>query len=137
MAFAPCLGVRDTAVSKAFYEKLGFTVDSQTADGPEDIHMLLFDGQFCGMLYRNTQLENWLPELEGKPIGFTGVFYLEVRDFQAMLDTCQAVTTILRGPSTDHTGTREFYFADPDGYIIGVNDAASRQNSDLVGEYTA
>lgn len=136
MPFVPCLGVQDTAVSKAFYEKLGFTVDSQTATGPEDIHMLVFDGQFCGMLYRNTQLQDWLPELTGKPIGFTGMFYLEVQDFQAMLDTCSAVTDILRGPSADHTGTREFYFADPDGYIIGVNDAASRQNSDLVGDYT-
>ncbi|WP_218026674.1 VOC family protein [Nocardia inohanensis] len=128
--------MKDTAVSKAFYEKLGFTVDSQTATGPEDIHMLVFDGQFCGMLYRNAQLENWLPELAGKRIGFTGMFYLEVHDFQGMLDTCSAATAILRGPSTDHTGTREFYFADPDGYIIGVNDATSRQNSDLVGEYT-
>ncbi|WP_282778992.1 MULTISPECIES: VOC family protein [unclassified Nocardia] len=136
MPFVPCLGVQDTAVSKAFYEKLGFTVDSRTATGPEDIHMLVFDGQFCGMLYRNAQLQDWLPELTGKPIGFTGMFYLEVQDFQAMLDTCAAVTDILRGPSTDHTGTREFYFADPDGYIIGVNDAASRQNSDLVGGYT-
>ncbi|MEV6073313.1 VOC family protein [Nocardia sp. NPDC052001] len=123
-------------MSTAFYQKLGFTVDSRTATADTDIHMLLFDGQFCGMLYRNTQLENWLPSLTGKPIGFTGMFYLEVQNFQAMLDTCAAVTAILRGPSADHTGTREFYIADPDGYIIGINDAASRRNSDLVGDYT-
>ncbi|MEV6554251.1 VOC family protein [Nocardia sp. NPDC051756] len=135
MPFAPCLGVKDTAVSKAFYEQLGFTVDSRTATETDDIHMVLFDGQFCGMLYRHAQLENWLPPLQGKAIGFTGMFYLEVENFQAMLDTCAAVTDIIRGPSADHTGTREFYIADPDGYIIGVNDAVSRRNSDLVGQH--
>ncbi|NNH75256.1 VOC family protein [Nocardia uniformis] len=137
MPFTPCLGVRDTAVSKAFYEQLGFTVDSQTATEDTDIHMVLFDGQFCGMLYRHTQLENWLPSLQGKQIGFTGMFYLEVRDFQSMLDTCAAVTDIIRGPSADHTGTREFYIADPDGYILGFNDATSRQDSELVGRYAS
>ncbi|MBC7301465.1 MAG: VOC family protein [Nocardia sp.] len=135
MPFAPCLGVKDTAVSKAFYEKLGFTVDSRTATESDDIHMVLFDGAFCGMLYRHAQLENWLTPLKGLPVGFTGMFYLEVHDFQGMLDTVAAVTEIVRGPSVDHTGTREFYFADPDGYLIGINDAASRQSSDLVGGF--
>ncbi|MEV6279250.1 VOC family protein [Nocardia sp. NPDC051832] len=135
MPFAPCLGVKDTAVSKAFYEKLGFTVDSQTATPDTDIHMLLFGGQFCGMLYRQAQLESWLPSLAGQPIGFSGMFYLEVDDFQSVLDTCASVTDIVRGPSADHTGTREFYIADPDGYIIGFNEAASRQASDMVGGY--
>ncbi|WP_194813662.1 VOC family protein [Nocardia sp. XZ_19_385] len=136
MPFVPCLGVKDTAASKKFYEQLGFTVDSQTATEGDDIHMVLFDGQFCGMLYRHAQLEDWLPPLKGKPVGFTGMFYLEVQDFEAMVGKCAAVTEIIRGPSTDHTGTREFYIADPDGYIIGINDAASRANSDLVGQYT-
>ncbi|MFC9437712.1 VOC family protein [Nocardia sp. NPDC057030] len=136
MPFAPCLGVKDPVVSKAFYEKLGFTVDSRTATEDNDIHMVLFNDTFCGMIYRNAQLENWLPPLKGQPIGFTGILYLEVEDFQGMLDTVGAVTEIVRGPSADHTGTREFYFADPDGYIIGINDAASRQNSDLVGDFT-
>jgi hypothetical protein len=28
-----------------------------------------------------------------------------------------------------------FYFSDPDGYVIGFNDAVSRKNSQKVGKY--
>ncbi|WP_378740441.1 VOC family protein [Nocardia brasiliensis] len=135
MPFAPCLGVKDTATSKAFYEQLGFVVDSQTATDDDDIHMVLFDGQFCGMLYRYAHLESWLPSLKEQPVGFTGMFYLEVRNFEEMLEKCTAATEIVKGPMTDHTGTRMFYIADPDGYVIGINDADSRADSDLVGQY--
>ncbi|WP_370417651.1 VOC family protein [Streptomyces sp. QH1-20] len=135
MPFAPCLGVKDTATSIAFYEKLGFDVDSSTARPGDDIHMLLFEGSFCGMLYSNADLKNWLPVLADLPVGFTGMFYLAVDDFDAAHDRIAEHAEIVKDTVTDHNGQREFYFRDPDGYIIGINDNAALQASDLA-KYT-
>ncbi|WP_370417694.1 VOC family protein [Streptomyces sp. QH1-20] len=131
MPFAPCLSVRDTAASSAFYQKLGFDVDSSTARPGDDIHMLLYDGSFCAMLYSNTDLKNWLPVLADRPIGFTGMFYLAVDHFDTVHDRIAQHAEIVKDTVTDHNGQREFYFRDPDGYIIGINDNAALQASDL------
>lgn len=134
MPFAPCLSVKDTAASIAFYKQLGFDVDSSTARPGDDIHMLLYQGGFCGMLYSNADLKNWLPVLADTPIGFAGMFYLGVDAFDAAHDRISRHAEIIKDTDTDHTGQRMFYFRDPDGYVIGINDQAALQASDL-GKY--
>ncbi|CAM5413022.1 VOC family protein [Streptomyces lavendulae] len=134
MPFAPCLSVKDTAASIAFYKQLGFDVDSSTASPGDDIHMLLYQGGFCGMLYSNADLKNWLPSLADTPIGFAGMFYLGVDDFEGAHDRISRHAEIIKDTDTDHTGQRMFYFRDPDGYVIGINDQAALQASDL-GKY--
>ncbi|MEU4955492.1 VOC family protein [Streptomyces lavendulae] len=134
MPFAPCLSVKDTAASIAFYKQLGFDVDSSTASPGDDIHMLLYQGGFCGMLYSNADLKNWLPSLAETPIGFAGMFYLGVDDFEGAHDRISRHAEIIKDTDTDHTGQRMFYFRDPDGYVIGINDQAALQASDL-GKY--
>ncbi|MEV7526527.1 VOC family protein [Streptomyces sp. NPDC091371] len=134
MPFAPCLSVKDTAASIAFYKKLGFDVDSSTARPGDDIHMLLYQGGFCGMLYSNADLKNWLPSLADTPIGFAGMFYLGVDDFDGAHDRISRHAEIIKDTDTDHTGQRMFYFRDPDGYVIGINDQAALQASEL-GKY--
>ncbi|GHE44987.1 VOC family protein [Streptomyces vinaceus] len=134
MPFAPCLSVKDTAASIAFYEQLGFDVDSSTTSPGDDIHMLLYQGGFCGMLYSNADLKNWLPSLADTPIGFAGMFYLGVDDFDGTHDRIARHAEIIKDTVTDHTGQRMFYFRDPDGYVIGINDQAALQASDL-GKY--
>ncbi|MGK5627889.1 VOC family protein [Streptomyces sp. URMC 123] len=131
MPFAPCLSVRDTAASIAFYQRLGFDVDSSTSRPGDDIHMLLYEGQFVCMLYANADLKNWLPVLADTPIGFAGMFYLGVDDFDAVHDRIAAQADIVKDTLTDHTGQRMFYFRDPDGYVIGINDNAAFKASDL------
>ncbi|QDQ15201.1 VOC family protein [Streptomyces spectabilis] len=135
MPFAPCLSVKDTAASVAFYKQLGFDVDSSTAKPGDDIHMLLYQGGFCGMLYSNADLKNWLPSLADTPIGFAGMFYLGVDDFDGVHDRISQHAEIIKDTDTDHTGQRIFYFRDPDGYVIGINDQAALKASDL-GKYT-
>ncbi|WP_338931763.1 VOC family protein [Streptomyces netropsis] len=135
MPFAPCLSVKDTAASIAFYKQLGFDVDSSTARPGDDIHMLLYQGGFCGMLYSNDDLKNWLPVLAETPIGFAGMFYLGVDDFDAAHDLIARHAEITKDTDTDHTGRRMFYFRDLDGYVIGINDNTAFQASDLGKKY--
>lgn len=134
MAFAPCISVADTAASIKFYKSLGFDVDSSTSRQGDDIHMLLYQGRFCAMIYLNADLKNWLPVLTDQPIGFAGMFYLAVEDLDSTFQDFSAAADIVKPITEDHNGQREFYFRDPDGYIIGVNDQKAMQASDL-GKY--
>ncbi|MEV4437631.1 VOC family protein [Streptomyces sp. NPDC049577] len=135
MPFAPCLSVADTAASIAFYKKLGFDADSSTARPGDDIHMLLHQGEFCAMLYSNADLKRWLPVLADTPIGFAGMFYLGVDDFEAVREHIGRHAEIVKDTEDDHTGQRMFYFRDPDGYVIGINDKAAFEASDLGQKY--
>ncbi|MEC3915617.1 VOC family protein [Nocardia sp. CDC160] len=135
MPFIPCLGVADTSASIAFYQRLGFEVDSSTARPGDDLHMLSYRGQFCGMLYSNADLKNWLPVLAGQSIGFTGMFYLGVDDFERTFEEFSEHAEIVKPVVSDHNGQREFYFRDPDGYVIGINDNAALRSSDLGKKY--
>ncbi|MFI6042203.1 VOC family protein [Nocardia sp. NPDC051321] len=134
MAFAPCLSVHDTAASLAFYKSLGFDADSSTARPGDDIHMLLYQGEFCAMIYLNADLKNWLPTLADTPIGFAGMFYLPVDDLDAAYRHIAEHAEIVKPLTADHNGQRMFYFRDLDGYIIGVNDKELLDASEL-GKY--
>ncbi|ATL67902.1 VOC family protein [Nocardia terpenica] len=131
MTFAPCLSVKDTAASLAFYANLGFDADSSTASPGDDIHMLLYKGQFCAMIYSNADLKNWLPILADTPIGFAGMFYLAVHDIDQAYNQISTHAEIVKPMTADNNGQRMFYFRDPDGYVIGINDKAALDNSEL------
>ncbi|MCU1641591.1 MAG: hypothetical protein JWN03_1866 [Nocardia sp.] len=135
MPFIPCLGVADTAASKNFFERLGFTVDSQTAGPDDDLHMLVYQGSLCAMLFSRAHLDTWLPTLASLPGGFSGMFYLEVQDFDATYARVREHATVVKDVVTDLNGVREFYISDIDGYVIGFNDGAARAASATVGHY--
>ena len=134
MPFAPCISVQDTAASLAFYKNLGFDADSSAARPGDDIHMLLYGGDFCAMIYSNADLKKWLPVLKDTPVGFAGMFYLAVDDLDAAHDLISRHAEIVKPIATDHTGQRMFYFRDPDGYVIGVNEKALLEGSEM-GKY--
>ncbi|WP_280432012.1 VOC family protein [Nocardia brasiliensis] len=131
MPFAPCLSVHDTAASLAFYAELGFDSDSSTARPGDDIHMLLYRGEFCAMIYSNADLKNWLPVLADTPIGFAGMFYLAVDEIEEVYEQISAHAEIVKPMTADHNGQRMFYFRDPDGYVVGINDKAALRASEL------
>ncbi|MFF1414061.1 VOC family protein [Streptomyces sp. NPDC058289] len=131
MPFVPCISVADTAASVAFYKSVGFDVDSSSATAGDDLHMLLFKGELAGMLYGNADLKAWLPVLQGQPIGFAGMFYLSVSDFQGTYDLASRHAQIVKEPVTDNNGVHEFYFRDPAGYVIGINDRAALEASHM------
>ncbi|MGW6735030.1 VOC family protein [Streptomyces sp. NPDC055013] len=134
MPFVPCISVSDTAASLAFYKRLGFDADSSTSRPGDDIHMLLHKGEFCAMLYRNADLKQWLPVLEDQPLGFAGMFYFAVDDLDAFYEHASQRAEVVKEMTTDETGQRMFYIRDLDGYVIGFNDKAALNASDL-GKY--
>ena len=134
MPFAPCISVQDTAASLAFYKNLGFEADSSMSRPGDDIHLLLHRGEFCAMIYSNADLKKWLPVLKDTPIGFAGMFYLAVDDLDAAYDLISQRAEIVKPITGDHTGQRMFYFRDLDGYVVGVNEKAMLEASEM-GKY--
>ncbi|MET8976585.1 VOC family protein [Streptomyces sp. NPDC004539] len=131
MPFTPCISVRDTAVSIGFYRSLGFDVDSSLARPGDDVHLLLYQGEFCGLLHSNADLKEWLPPLADTPVGLSGVLYLTVDDFDDFHERVRYKAGVIKGPLTDDLGQRVFYFRDIDKYVIGVHDRATFRASEL------
>ncbi|WP_067540649.1 VOC family protein [Nocardia crassostreae] len=127
MTLAPCLSVKDTASSMAFYKTLGFEFDSSTAGPGDDIHLMFYQGEFCAMIYLNADLKNWLPVLADTPIGCAGMHYLGVDDLDAVYAHFSKHAEIVK-PLTQHNGMSMFYFRDLDGYVIGVNQKPPTPN---------
>ncbi len=123
-AIAPCLGVTDTQATVDFYEKLGFTALPAGNDPDDDLRILLFDGEFALMVYRDAHLRDWLPVLKDTPVGAFGMFYLAVDDFDVYVERIRPLVTVTK--EVEHHGDRIFYFTDLDGYVIGVNQKRTR-----------
>ncbi|MFD8477513.1 VOC family protein [Streptomyces globisporus] len=115
---APCLGVKDTAASVAFYKRLGFTAAPGSDNPGDDIRMLMWKDAFAFMVYNADNLRQWLPQLKDTPTGAFGMFYLNVPDFDAYTARIRPLVEVIKEHSDE--AARLFYFQDPDGYIIGV-----------------
>lgn len=124
-AIAPCLGVPDTQATVDFYEMLGFTALPAGNDPDDDLRILLFDGEFALMVYRDEHLRSWLPVLKDTPVGACGMFYLAVDDFDSYVERIRPLVTIQKD-AMEHHGDKLFYFTDPNGYVIGVNQKRTR-----------
>ncbi|KIZ16644.1 VOC family protein [Streptomyces natalensis] len=118
-AISPCLGVPDTQAACDFYEKLGFTALPGGDDANDDIRILLFEGEFALMVFRDRHLRDWLPVLKDTPVGAFGMFYLAVDDFDAYVEKIRPLVTVTKD-TLEHNGQKIFYFTDPNGYVIGV-----------------
>ncbi|PKV89855.1 VOC family protein [Streptomyces sp. TLI_146] len=118
-AISPCLGVPDTQAAVDFYEKLGFTALPAGGDPNDDIRILLFEGEFALMVYREEHLRDWLPVLKDTPVGAFGMFYLAVDDFDTYVKKIRPLVTVQKD-TMEHHGQKLFYFSDPNGYVIGV-----------------
>ncbi|MFF5447593.1 VOC family protein [Streptomyces sp. NPDC012888] len=118
-AVSPCLGVSGTQEAVDFYEKLGFTALPAGNDPDDDLRILLFDGEFALMVYRDEHLRDWLPVLKDTPVGAFGMFYLAVDDFDAYVERIRPLVTVQKDVM-EHQGQKLFYFTDPNGYVIAV-----------------
>ncbi len=113
-AFSVSLAVKDIAISKAFYEQLGFNVMAGDqaqgwlimADGATKI------GLFQGMIAANTLTFNpgWTQECEALPA------FEDVRAIQSRLQAAGVVMSVASDVSS--TGPAHCVFSDPDGNVI-------------------
>ncbi|MEV5238337.1 VOC family protein [Streptomyces cinnamoneus] len=118
-AVSPCLGVSDTQATCDFYEKIGFTALPAGDDPNDDLRILLFEGEFALMVFRDEHLRGWLPVLRNTPVGAFGMFYLAVDDFDTYVERIRPLVTVTKDV-TEAKGQKVFYFTDADGYVIGV-----------------
>ena len=116
-AFSVSLAVKDLAVSKDFYEKLGF----ETFGGAEDQHYLIMKngetlmGLFQGMFDSNILTFNPGWDSNANPVeGFT-----DVRDIQSRLKT--GGIELISEAEADSTGPASVMLADPDGNMILID----------------
>ena len=116
--FSVSLAVKDLAASRAFYEKLGFTVffgeTSQKwlimKNGP---HAII--GLFQGMFEKNILTFNPGWDSSGKPVPE----YTDIREIQRRLKA--ESVTLLTEADEGSTGPASFMVVDPDGNQILVD----------------
>ncbi|MYM67160.1 VOC family protein [Pseudoduganella sp. FT55W] len=113
-AFSITLAVKDLAVSRAFYEKLGFT---QSGGNPDQNWLIMKNGNNViglsqGMLEKNILTFNPGWDQNRQPLdGFT-----DVREIQRQLRD-QGVTFQIEADETT-TGPASFITVDPDGNTV-------------------
>jgi lactoylglutathione lyase len=116
--FSVSLAVKDLAASRAFYEKLGFTVFfDQTPqnwlimkNGP---HTII--GLFQGMFEKNILTFNPGWDSNGKPVGE----YTDVREIQRRL-RAESIPLLTEADEAS-TGPASFMVLDPDGNQILID----------------
>ncbi|ARZ75523.1 glyoxalase [Stenotrophomonas sp. WZN-1] len=123
-AFSVSLSVKDLAVSRAFYEALGFSV---TGGDPTQNWLVmrsngtvigLFQGMFEGNLL--TFNPGWDQHKQELP------HFQDVRELQAELDAKGIELAVRTDP--DGQGTGYLQLADPDGNVILIDQHVARPN---------
>ncbi|MEM1231482.1 MAG: VOC family protein [Pseudomonadota bacterium] len=116
-AFSVSLAVKDLAVSRAFYEKLGFTM---FAGDPDQNWVMLRNGEhviglFQGMFESNILTFNpgWDQQAENKDP------FTDVRELQAQLQA--AGITPVQAADADTSGPASMVLSDPDGNTILID----------------
>ncbi len=113
-AFSISLAVKDIAVSRAFYEKLGFSV----AGGDQAQGWLILRsgstviGLFQGMFERNILTFNPGWDQSAKPLDA----FTDVREVQKTLEA-QGISIATRADA-EGSGPAHIVFSDPDGNVI-------------------
>ena len=115
-AFSISLTVKDLAVSKAFYEKLGF---SQTGGSPEQKYLIMANGEvliglFQGMFDKNILTFN--PGLNNRKEQVEG--FTDVRELQKQLE---ASGLTLENRVESESGPGHITLVDPDGNPILID----------------
>ncbi|MFI8341959.1 VOC family protein [Streptomyces sp. NPDC085639] len=70
-----------------------------------------------------------LPVLNDTPVGAFGMFHLAVDDFDAYVERIRPLVTVQKDVM-EHRGDKLFYFTDPNGYVIGVNQKRTGEHHD-------
>ncbi|MFE3186923.1 VOC family protein [Streptomyces violascens] len=121
MNIAPCLAVKDPLATAAFYKRLGFGVlDTGPLNPEHPLLIITHQGKPALMVQTDTSLRALLPTLQPAN-GCSGIHYFTVDDFDATLARIRPLVEVIQDTVTNYDRTgREFFFRDPDGYILGI-----------------
>ncbi|OAR25361.1 hypothetical protein A8W25_06960 [Streptomyces sp. ERV7] len=121
MNIAPCLAVSDPLATADFYKKLGFGVlDTGPLDPEHPLLIITHDGRPALMVQGQESLRQLLPSMP-PGIGCSGIHYFTVADFDATVERIRPLVDVVTDTVANHDRTgREFFFRDPDGYILGI-----------------
>ncbi len=123
-SLTPNLMVDDVNQTVDWYRSLlGFDVVAQVpAEGTLDFVILRRDDVGL-MLQSKASLTSDLPVLRDVPIGASQTFYIEVSDVDSLHRQLAGKVRIVKDLHDTFYGTREFYFADCNGYILSFSQS--------------
>jgi len=116
--------VEDVAQTLAFYQNtLGFKVMMTLPEAaPFDFAIVSRDG--VELMFQSRQsLSKNVPALTGSSIGASQTFYIEVTGISDLYQELRDQVEIVVDLHTTFYGTQEFYFRDPNGYILSFTEA--------------
>lgn len=121
MNVSPCLAVKDPLATAAFYEKLGFGVlDTGPLNPAHTLLIITHQGKPALMVQGEETLRALLPTMQPAN-GCSGIHYFVVDDFDATIARIRPHVEVVKDTVTNYDRTgREFFFRDPDGYILGI-----------------
>jgi uncharacterized glyoxalase superfamily protein PhnB len=129
-SLTPNLMVGNVARALAFYcDTLGFTFEMGVAEegGPiatdrtneqDFICAMVRNGGACFMLLEERAFAHDLPAFAGRKPGASATFYLEVENVNALHEKLAGNVTEVKPLGDMWYGKREWYIADPDGYVL-------------------
>lgn len=124
---APNLMVTDVDAATSFYEALGFRrVSRVPKEGGTGNWAMLTGGDAQLMLQSIESIADDLPVVgKDRSMGGAWVNYLTVSALDEVRDALPEEATVVVDIRETFYGSREFYIADPDGYIIGFAEPAA------------
>ncbi|UZP67734.1 VOC family protein [Desulfovibrio mangrovi] len=134
-SLTPNLMVADVARSLQFYcDVLGFTFEMGVAEegGPiatdrsaeqDFIYAMARNGGACLMFLERNAFARDLPAFAGKAPGSSATFYMELDNLDGLHEQLHGTVTEVKAIGNMWYGMREWYIADPDGYVLCLAEA--------------
>jgi uncharacterized glyoxalase superfamily protein PhnB len=112
-----------------YRDVLGFETETEVPGEEGPVFAIVRRDDVRLMFQLRASLEEDLPALRGAPIAASQTFYIEVEGVEDLRRQVEGKARILKDLHDTFYGTREFYFADCNGYILSFSQAVSGDQS--------
>lgn len=121
-SLSPNIYVQDVQGTIQFYRKLGFkTVMTVPENSEEPVWAMMQNGGVTIMFESFSSIEGRLPEISRNQ-GGSLLFYIKVKDIQALYESLKDEVTVLHGLQKTFYGATEFTIKDCNGYVLTFAD---------------
>jgi len=121
-SLSPNIYVQDVKGTMQFYNKLGFeAIMSVPENSEEPVWAMMQNGGVTLMFESFKNIEGRLPEIQRQDGGAL-LFYIKVKDVQALFDSLKDQVTVLQGLEKTFYGATEFTIKDCNGYVLTFAD---------------